>query len=202
MTDTAIIRTLCGRELDLLNPDPAHVSLREIAVGLARECRYARQCPRFYSVAEHSWLMAASCVRHFGEVLDANRERFRRLQLRCLLHDASEAYLGDLPAPIKVCSLMDGYREVEAKLQSAIYSRWGLAYNCPEGLGPMVHMLDRAIRSEEVDVLWGRSLKRGSEDFGVQGFAEVEATQMYLSAFEMVTQGDFPFLGFQGKPLG
>ena len=72
------------------DPDPADVRLSDIAGGLAHTCRFGGHCRRFYSVAHHSL--------HVGSEL---ADRGPRLELLGLLHDAGEAYLGDLPRPVK-----------------------------------------------------------------------------------------------------
>lgn len=80
------IRTYTGLMVDPLNMTPAEVNLRDIAHGLANTCRYTGQCREFYSVAEHS----VHVMMHGPG-----------LWLPKLMHDAPEAYLADLSAPIK-----------------------------------------------------------------------------------------------------
>lgn len=92
-------RTVTGRVLDLERP--SELSLGEIACGLARICRYTGQVDRFYSVAQHSNLVA-SLVDNYPTV-----RAFARL------HDASEAVLGDVSRNLKHHPLMGGYRQLE-----------------------------------------------------------------------------------------
>lgn len=81
-----------GRALDLLAPTIDDVDLREIAGALGRQCRYNGCVSRFYSVAEHSVLIAQHLSRegHPRDVVIAG-----------LLHDAAEAYTGDLTWPVQ-----------------------------------------------------------------------------------------------------
>lgn len=83
--------TLSGRWIDLLDPTPRMVDLEDLGRGLAFTCRWGRQFPWFYSVAEHSCAVADVLV----------LAGFERLELGGLLHDAAEAYMGDHPSPIK-----------------------------------------------------------------------------------------------------
>jgi hypothetical protein len=92
-------RTVTGRVLDLERP--SELSLEEIACGLARICRYTGQIDRFYSVAQHSNLVA-SLVDSYVLVRGFAR-----------LHDASEAVLGDVSRNLKHSPHMEGYRYLE-----------------------------------------------------------------------------------------
>lgn len=81
------IRTATGRHLDLTGSTAADIDPLDLARGLARACRFAGQCDAFYSVAQHSVLASFHVPPQ-----DA---------LHALLHDAAEAYLGDLTGPLK-----------------------------------------------------------------------------------------------------
>lgn len=86
------IETYTGRFVDVANPDPTTLELDDIASGLGLTCRYGGQIRCFYSVAEHS-VLVHDLLRHMG----AGDE----LALAGLFHDAAEAYLGDVVAPLK-----------------------------------------------------------------------------------------------------
>ena len=98
-----------GRYLDLADPDPAAITLDDIAHGLAHTCRYAGQCERFYSVAEHATLVATHLQAEGACPLVA---------LAGLHHDDAEAFLGDVTAPLK--ALLPDYRALEARMHAAI----------------------------------------------------------------------------------
>ena len=83
----AWIRTHTGLRFDLLDPRPEAIDPRDVAHALARLCRFGGHVRRFYSVAQHSLLVAD--LAPLG------------LELPALLHDASEAYLGDVVAPLE-----------------------------------------------------------------------------------------------------
>ncbi|MBI5480351.1 MAG: phosphohydrolase [Deltaproteobacteria bacterium] len=109
------IQTYTGRQFFPLEPRPADVDVRDIAHSLAMQCRFNGHCRPFYSVAEHS-------VR-VSRILEG-RER-----LWGLLHDAAEAYISDLPRPLKATA--PGFRAAEDRLLEVIVTRFGLPWPMP-----------------------------------------------------------------------
>lgn len=89
--------------------------IEDIAHALSQVCRFTGHCKFFYSVAQHS-IHTATILRDMG--------LSRKVQLRGLLHDASESYLCDIAAPVK--PYLDGYREQEDVLQGSIYTKYNL----------------------------------------------------------------------------
>lgn len=110
------IRTASGQYVALLLPDPATINLADIAQALSHVCRFAGHLPGFYSVAEHSLHVSAQLRRTYGDPTIA---------IAGLLHDATEAYLGDMVRPLK--QAMPAYQEVEARMARAIEARFALA---------------------------------------------------------------------------
>lgn len=102
--------TASGRRFDPVDPQPDMIDLVDIANGLSNECRFAGQCRFFYSVAQHSVLVSQAVPPD--------------LAWEALLHDAAEAYIKDIPAPIK--RLLPDYRALEHKIDAAIRVRFGL----------------------------------------------------------------------------
>ena len=128
--------TWSGRTINLLDPQPESIHILDIAAGLANECRFAGQCPRFYSVAQHS-VLASQIVRH-------------GLAMQALLHDAAEAYLKDIPSPLK--ALLPEYRAIEDRLSRVIRRRYGL----PEDLAEEVEAADlQLLATEARDLIHG-----------------------------------------------
>lgn len=109
---TGWIQTFTGRKVFPLQLRPEDVNLFDIAHSLARQCRFAGHTRQHYSVAQHSLLVA--------EQLPPG------LRLWGLLHDASEAYLTDIPRPLKRLPEFAFYREAEARAMLAICERFGL----------------------------------------------------------------------------
>lgn len=122
MSDTAtqaparhLLETYTGRFFDYANPQPEQINLRDIAHSLALTCRYGGHCSTFYSVAEHSVLVS--------RLLEgSSAQRFR---VAALLHDAHEAYLGDLPTPLKN-AIGPAYRSMVNKADAAIAAAVGV----------------------------------------------------------------------------
>ena len=118
----AIMMTSLGLKLDLLDPQPELINILDIAHQLSHICRFAGAVRDFYSVAEHSvWV---------------SRRLPPDLALQGLLHDASEAYLGDITSPLK--AQLPDYRAIEARMSAVINRRYAL----PEKLDPLVKAAD------------------------------------------------------------
>jgi hypothetical protein len=113
MTETPgpVIETYTGGRFRPFDPRPADVELLDIAAGLAHTCRFGGHCRRFYSVAQHSL--------HVSHEFNGPR-----LQLLALLHDAGEAYVGDIPRPVK--AELDGVESVEGAIREAIWAALGV----------------------------------------------------------------------------
>lgn len=105
-----ILQTYTGKVLRPLDPWPGDFCIEDIAWSLAHQCRYNGHTKLFYSVATHCILVAFFLP--------------QSLKLEGLLHDASEAYLTDLPSPIK--QQMPEYRKIEAKVEAAIETQYRL----------------------------------------------------------------------------
>ncbi len=112
-----MIQTASGAGYDFLNPDPAIISLEDIAHATANICRFAGHVRHFYSVAEHSVLVS--------KILEAQDygEPWQRIGL---LHDGHEAYVWDAPTPIKPL-LGDAFAELAENADIAIGEHFDIA---------------------------------------------------------------------------
>lgn len=108
---------------------PEDIDLVDIANALARQCRFLGHVSGFISVGEHS-LVVSRLLEERGES--------RLIQATGLLHDASEAYLGDISGPLKRLPAFDGYREVEELVERVIAAKYGLPFPYP----PVVKVCD------------------------------------------------------------
>ena len=110
------IETASGRMFDLILPDPTLIGLDDVAHALAHICRFTGHTSRFYSVAEHSVLCSEYAEEQWGE----------RLALLALLHDAAEAYVGDINTPFKLL-LGGAAKDPERHIQQVIWRAANLA---------------------------------------------------------------------------
>ncbi|OKP79914.1 hypothetical protein BTE77_06520 [Ensifer adhaerens] len=168
------MQTWSARKFWPLDPRSEEVFIEDIAHSLSMQCRYAGHCRRFYSVAEHSVLMARWLLPTHGP----------EIALWGLLHDASESYLVDVPRPVKP-SLV-GYKEAEAKVMAAVCERFGLAADMPAA----VHDADnRIIGDELVNLLPMAWHERYNDPLGVslKCWYPEQAEDEFLATFEALT---------------
>lgn len=114
------IQVASGAKFWPLDPRPDEVDIRDIAHALANQSRFSGHTKEFLSVGQHSVLVSENC-----DPADA---------LWGLLHDASEAYLVDLPRPLKALPEFAAYREAEAAVMRCVCDRFGLPVEMPESV--------------------------------------------------------------------
>ncbi|OWW18430.1 metal-dependent phosphohydrolase [Noviherbaspirillum denitrificans] len=106
------ILTYSGRYVNLLKPDPTTIHITDIAHALSQINRFGGHTRRFYSVAQHCVLAS-----HLVPL---------KYRLHALLHDAAEAYFGDMVQPLKRLDGSAQYRTWESMMQAEIFDRFGL----------------------------------------------------------------------------
>lgn len=129
------IQTFSGKKLSVLAPDPDAICIEDIAHALAWIPRFGGHTIKGYTVAEHSVRVA--------EILPPE------LKLAGLLHDASEAYIGDVQTPVKMT--LPGYYRIENDLMAVIAQKFGFEWP----LHPDVVLADRLILELEWNALMG-----------------------------------------------
>jgi len=169
--DAIPLHTFTGRQIFPLAPRLEDIALEDIAHGLSLLCRFGGQLRSFYSVAEHSVRVSQLC-----DPADA---------LHGLLHDASEAYLVDIPRPLKHLPVMDPYRRAEAVLQAAIYRRFALRRGTPAS----VTRADEAIAVNEGQDLfaivpaWAAAGTRVNKLETLAGWTPLQAERLFLARY-------------------
>jgi uncharacterized protein len=166
-------RMLSGRRLDILDPSPLDIELSDIAHGLARVARWNGQTLGDFpfSVAQHSLL-----VLEIFRTLDPEADD--RALLYALLHDAPEYVMGDIISPFK--TVMGGnYKEVEGRLQAAIYLRFALGAVPPTALMRRIKRADKEAAYFEAVRLAGFEADEARRFFG-----EPSVPTFELDAFE------------------
>jgi len=128
------ITTKSGRQVSLLNPLSSQIDIGDIAHGLAYQCRFNGQTTRFYSIAQHCLMVASILPGH--------------LKLAGLLHDAAEAYVGDIVQPLKL--LLPDFQMIEDRFIQVIGLRLGISL----GYHPDIKHADLvALATEKRDLL-------------------------------------------------
>lgn len=107
--------------------DPLHLAAKDVDIldishSLARQCRYNGHCGGFMSVARHSLWVSERLSIDYDDTM----------QLWGLLHDASEAYIGDMVSPLKHSDEMVTFREVEEQVHKAVAERFVLPWPMPK----------------------------------------------------------------------
>ncbi len=156
------IQTYNGKKFHIYDFTVDDINIEDIAHSLSMQCRYNGHCKDFYSVAEHSVLVSRHC---------------KYYNLEGLLHDAAEAYLADIPAPIK--PHLRNYSLFEMSINQVLAEKFGLVYN----VSFPVHVcdIDIALLKNEKEVLMNH---RVNLDWGIEFPFDLNANIRCLSPKE------------------
>lgn len=138
------ITTATGRHFYFEDPQPDQIDIADIAYALSHTNRWGGHCYPALSVAQHSVMVADALLRCRATQL---------VQLQGLMHDSAEAYLGDVPTPIK--SKLPEYSAMELLVTDVIFRKWGI----PMPMDPQVHLMDVEMRKWEFrDLMLGEGM--------------------------------------------
>lgn len=146
--DDGIINTKSGIQIDLRNPTPERIHIQDIMYGLSNIVRFGGQMEHAYTVAQHS------CLVCFLAPED--------LKFEALMHDAAEAYIGDVIKPLKIM-LGEAYSEIERRFEAAIFSKFNIN---PERV-KLVKPYD--MRASEIE----SGLRYNTKEYPVQSYIEI-----------------------------
>jgi uncharacterized protein len=135
--------THSGRMVDLVDPSPSDIDFGDIATSLAKQCRFNGHTTAFYSVAQHSVLVADQAT--------------RLAKPYALLHDAHEAYIGDITLPVRQCFPLAQMQMLSRAIDVAIHDAAGLAWPPPDFIAAEVKHLDKVLLMTERRDLMARS---------------------------------------------
>lgn len=127
------IRTFSGNYVNVFEPDLKTLVIEDIAHALSMQCRYGGHTPMFYSVATHCiWMVHMMIMQNerYIETGAYNIQIYSQAEIfAALMHDASEAYLVDMPKPIK--NQLKEYNVVEDKLMQHLAAKFKFEYPLP-----------------------------------------------------------------------
>jgi 5'-deoxynucleotidase YfbR-like HD superfamily hydrolase len=180
-TEKAYIATASGKQFFLLEPRLEDVDIMDISHALALQCRWTGHCKFHYSVAQHSW---------YCSFLGPENEAFDRL-----MHDAAEAYIGDLNRPLKHYTEAGvAYRRQEAIIQKVLAERFGYSVIEP----PSVKIADNVMLYAEKKQIMGYTFEEPQEDIHqydvdkgvlIEQWSPGYAKTMFLKRFEELYKG-------------
>lgn len=170
MSRLTSISTFGGGTFDFELPAASDISILTIAHALSNICRFTGHTAEHYSVAQHSVMVSRLVPREHA--------------LAGLLHDAAEAYIGDVSKPLK--ALLPDYRAVEQRVEAAVLSHFGL----PPRLPSCVHIADLvALRTEQRDLMGVHTVVDGIGPLNerIAPMPPREARRAFLARFAELT---------------
>lgn len=178
------IRTFSGGYFFPDNVEHLEPNMEDIAHALSSMNRYNGHLQEFYSVAQHSVLVcqeAGALMLEANPSIDSNS--FNKFMLQALLHDATEAYMPDMPSPIK--RMLPDFQKLENKLQKHIYRYFHL----PEETHYIIKQVDRDIRGSEIRCM--SKWYEGEDAMGllITPWTRGEAKRAFLSTYSFIMQG-------------
>lgn len=167
-----------------LDPRPDDFCIEDIAHALSNICRWGGHVDKFYSVAQHSVLVAAQAR--------------KGLQMEALLHDAAEAYTGDIPRPLKRAMGNDAvslrsYSTIEAATHKAICVKFGVN---PVMADEIKQIDDRITVDERLSLFSNLHREedwmfRNSERIGIaiRPIPPQAARELFMTAYRIIVSG-------------
>lgn len=158
-----------GNYFDFEAPDASAFTIEDVAHGLAMTCRFAGQCYRHYSVAQHSV--------HVSQIVPPEHA------YQGLMHDASEFAVGDMAKPLKV--MIPDYTVIEKRVEAAVFRR----FNVPTPLPPSIKEADIIMLATEQRQLmrnrddWNYTRGRAPLDIKIPAWSPEDAKARFLARF-------------------
>jgi len=167
-----VILTASGDYFSFTDFNSSPIRITDIAHALSNVCRFGGHCHEFYSVAQHSVLVSLLVPEEHA--------------LQALLHDATEAYLGDMVKPLK--EIMPQFQQIENDLEVAIFRRFGL----PEKMHHSIKQADLVmLATEQRDVMknsdrWEWTYQTGRLKERIKPMNPVDAKKYFMQRYKEV----------------
>ena len=173
------IMTRSHKMFDPLHPNAELIDINDIAHALSMLCRANGHFKSFYSVAQH-------CINCAKEA--EARGHSELVQLACLLHDASEAYLSDVTRPVK--AELPRYLEIEKPLQDCIWDKFLGRSLSPIEYGQVFEVDDAILAHEFINLMDAKIIDPipvifSQPEYAFTGFEHCQ--QDYLALFQKLT---------------
>ncbi len=188
------IQTHTGRAFDLLDPQPEQIDVLDIAHALSQICRFTGHVRSFYSVAQHSCLVAEIAHDLWRGEHESPRPVMPELvALAALLHDAAEAYAGDVSTPLKRAIRGEGqlseYDVIELRIAARVATRFGIEH-VAAGFADLIKRADViALATEHAELFdgptprsWGLELPQ-PWPYKIEPWTPAMAQVQFLNAF-------------------
>lgn len=173
--DVGWMQTRSGLKFEYLYPDPDVIVIEDIAHALANKCRYNGHCEPYYSVAEHSVRVS---------IMLQIEQQTPEVQFFGLMHDAAEAYLPDVPSPLKHMPEFGFFRDVEKLIEGAIAAKFDL----PIFKHPAVEWADKYILFDEMATVMSPlhpdAFHQGGKRLHGDILTSIEAKHMFLFRYK------------------
>lgn len=170
------IQTYTGIKFNLTSPTADMIDIVDIAHALSQQCRFTGHTKHFFSVAEH-------CINCAAQADDPQHA------MALLLHDAPEAYIGDVNSPLKAL-IADLYRPIDERVATVIYEKFG-ADRSPE-MRARIRVVDLRMLETERRLLMGDPPDRWfceslePYDVPLTCYNVAKAKKLYLETFEVL----------------
>ncbi len=135
--DSGWMQTFTNAKFDPADIENNDFRIEDIAHALSNLCRFGGHCSNFYSVAQHSVIVSHIVPSEMAKI--------------GLLHDASEAYMVDMPRPLK--ALLPEYKSLENKIQAALAKQYKIKFPFPKE----IHQADIAALALEYKCLFSKN---------------------------------------------
>lgn len=176
------IETFDGGCFDFDNPESSTVRITDIAVSLSRASRFNGHTLFNYSVAQHCVLMEKALRKERPECTPLER-------LHLIIHDASEAYMGDMCRPLKYKEGMEEFRRIEDIVQNTILDKLDIPYPTVEEMKLVKEYDDRMLKTEAMALMcrlrdWKKVFEMETLPVRVKPWKEKKAHRSFLRVYQ------------------